>query len=119
MLQITTSNLKTRKKVEIDGQPYTVRKLGAGEQLTLSQYMREIKKLDKKEKAGTLTDAEEAEALKMTEDTMNIMAACFDDGGDGSKSKQLVKSLSVDELQAVLDEIFKNEPENQSQAQAA
>lgn len=109
MLQINTKQLKSRKQVEIDGHPYTVRRIGAGEELTLSQGMRLLEKLAKKEKDSELSESEYAEIDQMTVDTIELMAGCFDDGGDGSKSRQLVRSLSEAELTLMMQQIFKDE----------
>ena len=110
MLEISTAKTRQVKRVNIDGHVYSVRKLGAGEQLTMSQYMRKITKVDARIKAGEmLTDAEEEQAEKYSTDLLDILASCFDDGGDGSKAKGLVNSLAPDELQEVIAEIFKDD----------
>lgn len=106
MLEISTG--KNRKEVNIDGHVYLVRKPGAGEQLTISQAMRE---LNKYEGRTDLTDDEEGKAIDLSQKIIDLMAACFDDQGDGSKSRELINSLAPDELQNVLAEIFKDEPE--------
>jgi hypothetical protein len=109
VLEIRTGELKTRKKVLIDGQEYIVRKLGAGEELSLSQAMRRLEKLSKIEEAGTITEEESDEALRLAESTFNILAGTFNDGGDGSKSKALINQLSEAELKEVYDTIFKED----------
>lgn len=101
MLQINTSTLKSRKKVEIDGHGYSVRRLGAGEQLTLSQQMRELKSLRSSE-----SDEDAQKVEQISRDVLNLMANCFDDGVSGKKSKQLVHSLAPEELEEILDTIF-------------
>jgi hypothetical protein len=109
MLQIKTNQLKARKKVLIDDHEYTVRRLGAGEELALSQAYREMKKLEKKAKAEKSTDADDDKALELANKVFNVLAGTFDDGGDGRKSRELVSSLSNDELKEVYDTIFKEE----------
>lgn len=112
MLQITTNELKNRKKVEIDGQTYIVRRLGAGDQLTVSQYMRELKRLAKKEEAGgSLSEQEDKRLAEIEASYLQILANCFDDLSDGEKSKTLVRSLTPDELAEVMDQIFNGTPE--------
>lgn len=106
MIEITTAKLGSRKNIKIDGHVYSVRKPGAGEQLSISQMVREVNKYAEIEKTRTLTAEEEKFILDKTARMMEIMTACFDDLGDGSKSKALVDSLSMDELQAVIEEIF-------------
>lgn len=112
MLQINTRELKSRKKVLIDGHEYLVRRLGAGEELTLSQMMRKLDKLSKKEDDNTLSDTEQEEALKLARDTLDILAGTFDDGGDGKKAKALIEGLNSEELKEIYDTIFADaEPE--------
>jgi hypothetical protein len=109
MLEIKTNQLKTRKSVEIDGHPYTVRRFGAGEQLTLNQLMRRGSKLETLLKTEEATEALEAEAEELSQRMIDIFVGLFDDGGDGSKSKALVSSLGVDEIQELFRQIFVEE----------
>lgn len=111
MLQINTDSLKNRKKVEIDGHPYTVRRYGAGEQLRLNQLVRQANKLKVKEQAGTTTEADEVEAEMLAKQMIDIFAGLFDDGGDGKKARKLVESLSQSEVQELFAQIFKDEDE--------
>lgn len=105
MLEISTSALKTRKKVQIDGHGYTVRRLGAGEQLTLNQMLREAKKLEAGLKDSP-DDALEAKAEELSQKMIDVFAGLFDDGGDGSKSKALIASLNEFEIQELFIQIF-------------
>lgn len=109
MLQINTSSLNSRKNVEIDGHPYVVRQMGAGEELTYRQLMRTLEKLAKKEETTPLTEEELIEIDEITSSIMDTMAGCFDDGGDGSRSKKLVASLSEGELTELMSQIFKQD----------
>lgn len=111
MLEINTNTLKSRKKVLIDGQQYIVRKLGAGEELSLSQAMRKLEKLGNKEKSGDLTEAEQDQAIKLAQSTLDTLISTFDDGGDGSKAKALISGLSAEELKEVYDKIFEEQSE--------
>lgn len=110
MLEISTNTLKARKRVEIDGQPYTVRKLGAGEQLAINQLLREAKKLEATITDDSVTDEQEAEIEQISQKIMSTFAGLFDDGGDGSKSRALISSLNEDEIQEMFVQIFKDEP---------
>ncbi len=112
MRSISTNKLSQRKHVEVDGHYYIVRRIGAGDQLTFSQYMRELEKLDKIEKSGNkLTKAETRRVLEIEASALDISAGCFDDQGDGSKSKELVRNLSSDELAELMKQIFDEQPE--------
>lgn len=106
MLQISTSNLKDRKKVEIDGHPYTVRRLGAGEQLTLNQLLRQSKKLEELSKTS---DIDQTKFDSISSKIMELFTGLFDDGGDQSKSKSLVASLNESEVQELFSQIFKDD----------
>lgn len=114
MQQISTNKLASRKHVEIDGHYYIVKRMGAGDQLTLSQCMRELETLAKKEKTSELSLSDKQKVADIEKLTLEISSRCFDDQEDGGKSLALVKSLSQDELTEIMDEIFngtKEEPE--------
>lgn len=115
MLEISTSQLKARKKVEIDGHPYTVRKIGAGEQLAINQLLRKAKSLEQRLTDGKSTEQDEAEAESLSEKMITILVGLFDDGGDGSKSKTLVSSLNETEMAELFTQIF---PEDTNEAPA-
>lgn len=107
MLELRTNQLKTRKKVLIDDTEYTVRRLGNIEQLDMSQYMRRLSTLseiEKKEKK--LTDAQIAEVDDISAKLSLLFVNLFDDGGDQTKSRALVASLSDAEIGVLLGEIF-------------
>jgi hypothetical protein len=105
--QISTNKLSQRKHVEIDGHYYVVRRKGSGDRLSINMYMTELDKLADKEKAGTQLTGEELDRITEIENgIVNIAVGCFDDGGDGSKSRELVLSLSEDELTELMETIF-------------
>lgn len=107
MLEIRTANLKTRKRVLIDDHEYVVRRLGAGDELALSQIIRQTEALIKKaQKVGKLTEAEDRQFADMQEKSLKIYAGTFDDGGDGSQSLALVSNLSYDERSLLYEQIF-------------
>lgn len=102
IISISSNDLGTRKKVKIDGEDFIIRKLGAGEELDLSQIGREILKLLEKvtnDKDWTDDDSNKFEELKKK--SLEIYAKTLDDGGDGSKSKALIERLSDDERNAI------------------
>lgn len=113
MITISTSKYINGKKVTIDGYEYTVRELGAGDRLDLSQIAGELMKLRAdalNNKAKELTQEEQIKTLqkisKLMEKMNNVYASCFNDGGDGSKSKQLIKLIGIDNANKMLKEIF-------------
>lgn len=110
-LSIRTNQLSTRKQVEIDGHHYTVRKMGNIEQLDMSQYFRRLKKLSELEAKNDnkLTAAQTRELDDLSSKMANMFVALFDDGGDQSKSRALVASLSDVEIGLLLAQIFKED----------
>lgn len=112
MLQINTNELSQRKKVEIDGHIYIVRRMGAGDQLSVSQYLRELDILAEKEKRTKLTEKENKRVSEIENASLEITAHCFDDQEDGSKSLALVKNLSQDEIAELFNQIFEEENGN-------
>lgn len=114
MLEFQTNTLKTRKNVKIDGQEYTVRRLGNVEQLELSSAMRRLNKLAAKEETKPLNDQESDEVEAVTQTITSLFVGLFDDHGDQSKSKALISSLSDTEMSMLLAQIFKEELNSES-----
>jgi len=107
MLEIKTNQLKTRKKVLIDGNEFTVRKMGNLEQLELSQSMRRVGQLAKIEQSGIELNAKQiAELDELSKKMTEMFIGLFDDGGDQSKSKKMLTSLSDSEIGIILTQIF-------------
>lgn len=120
---ISTSKYITTVKAKIDDHIYTVRKIGAGESLDLS---REINKLSEYQVEAlnfrgkyevAKTDEDKAklfeEMSKMTEaiGAINerieaIYCDLFDDGEDGTRTKHLVKTLGIENIQKVYSEVM-------------
>lgn len=107
MLEISTNNLSSRKKIKIDGHVYTVRKLGAGEEMDINSIIRELNKISKRNKGKKdLSPADEAEFNRLQERSLAIYAGTFDDGGDGSKALALIKGLSYEDRGELHKQIF-------------
>lgn len=106
MLSFKTSELKTRKKVTIDGHVFTVRRMGNIEQLEMSQYMGRLTRLSEIEGKRKLTDKENQEVDTISKSIADMFIGLFDDGGDQSKSKALLRSLSEEEITLYLEKIF-------------
>lgn len=113
MLIINTSDIDDSRKVYIKdkdfGGDYTVRPLGAGEELRLSQIARRIGKLHVKNITGEITPDEIEEVNKLAETTLSITYKLYDDGGDGSKSRGLINKLSSNGLLQMHNKIFNPE----------
>lgn len=114
IISISTNDLESRKKVQIidagvnGGKPhvYTLRKLGAGEEMDLSQIARELLKLLAKVETEEWTekDAEIFDELKKRQ--LELYIKTFDDGKDGKMSKQLVESLSDTDRNTIYNQVF-------------
>lgn len=128
-LTISLSNVRNVKRVHIDEfGDFKVRKMGAGEELDLSDKLRrlneiieELNLLDFKHvniKNPTKKDIAELSRLtKRSEAFMDEIndikryeiatyARLFDDGGDGSKTQELLSSLSDEDRAELLKRIF-------------
>lgn len=106
MLSISTKKLDSRKTVLIDDVIYTVRKFSNSEQLDMSQYQRRIKELMELSAQEKLPEYDE-EAEQIARALQDIYVRLFDDGGDQSKSKELISSLSYADISGILMDIFK------------
>ena len=122
-VSISTSKYITTIKAVIDGHTYTVRKIGAGEQLDLSREFSKLQELQleatnlhaKYEVAKTKEDKNklEIEYINVAKPLADIMERIediyinlFDDGEDGKYSRQLVHSLSIGDVRKIYDEIM-------------
>lgn len=117
MITITTNDIINSKKAEIDKHVYTVRKMGAGDQLDLSQYItqlnkvqEEIKNLEGKKKSGLDVNKEQQKFVEKFNSIYNGIIDCyarlFDDGEDGKKSRELVKKVGIENIGNILNQIF-------------
>ncbi len=122
-IAISTSKYIKTVRAKIDGRIYTVRKIGAGEGLDLSALLGELQKqsveilnlrgkidtAESDEKRKEYTD-ELLEGMKpfaeLQERIEEIYIGLFDDGEDGKYSKALVRSLGIDNTNAVYNEIM-------------
>lgn len=122
-IAISTSKFIKTVKAKIDDRIYTVRKIGAGEQLDLSREVGKIgeyqvQALNLRGKYETAKD--DATKQKLLEEIMKVSEAIgaindcieaiycglFDDGEDGSHAKQLVHMLGIENIQKVYDQIM-------------
>lgn len=122
-IAISTSKFIKTVKAKIDDRVYTVRKIGAGEQLDLSREVGKIgeyqvQALNLRGKYETARD--DATKEKLLEEIMKVSEAIgaindrieaiycglFDDGEDGSHAKRLVHMLGIENIQKVYDQIM-------------
>lgn len=123
LVAISTSKYITTVNAKIDNHVYTVRKMGAGTQLDLSREITTLAKsrttilnLESKMKLAK-TEEEQQQLLdeltpkmeefdKIIKRIEDIFVSIFDDREDGSKSRRLVHTLGLDNIQLVYNEIF-------------
>lgn len=123
IFKVSTSGLITTKKADIDGVIFTVRRKGGGDGLDISLratkisgYAKDIfaerSKLtqakDNEERVNILARVEKivAKMSQLQDELENCYVALFDDGGDQSKSKALVRQYGVDGIENILNQIF-------------
>lgn len=119
----STSDYIQTKTGKIDGTVFTIRRLGAGDELDIAAISSRIIQLQeqleimKRDLTDAKTDGEELEAVsknvelfdKLAKEQANIekvYISLFDDGGDQSKSRELVHRLGHDGVKKLLDDIF-------------
>lgn len=122
-IAISTSKYIKTVRAKIDGRIYIVRKIGAGEGLDLSALLGELQKqsVEILNLRGKIDTAESDEKRKeytnellegmkpfaeLQEKIEEIYIGLFDDGEDGKYSKALVRSLGIDNTNAVYNEIM-------------
>lgn len=106
-----TNTLKSRRKAVIDGHEYVVRRMGNIERLEVLQAQDEIKaiidKYPKDAKDEEISPKDMEIVNKKALESAEILVGLFDDGGDQSKSRKLIRSLDDQDIIAIIDEVFK------------
>lgn len=119
----STSDYIKTKTGKIDGTVYTIRRMGAGDELDIAaisskvlrlqeqiELMRDGIKNAKDEEATLKAVAENSDVMeKLAEEQAKlekVYASLFDDGGDQSKSLALVHKLGHEGVKKLLDDIF-------------
>lgn len=105
-----TNTLKSRRKAMIDGHEFTVRRMGNIERLEVLQAQDEINAIidkyptDVKDEDISAADMETVNKKALA--SAEVLIGLFDDGGDQSKSRALVRSLDDEDIIAIIDEVF-------------
>lgn len=105
-----TNQLKSRRKALIDGHEFIVRRMGNIERLEVLQAQDEIKAIidkyptDVKDEDISAADMETVNKKALA--SAEVLIGLFDDGGDQSKSRALVRSLDDEDIIAIIDEVF-------------
>lgn len=142
MITIDLNQIRETVEVTIGDHVFNVRRMGSGEELELSasnrrtfELMNKASKLQKQflELAETPEDKlDQKEIDKMVKQMDKVTAdirseqdyqseafvKLFDDGGDGSKSRELLKTLSNDEKSKLLQSIFEQKTVLDSQKES-
>ena len=116
-----TNQLKSRRKALIDGHEFTVRRMGNIERLEVLQIQDEIKAIIEKypkDAADADISSKDMEFVnKKALQSAEILIGLFDDGGDQSKSRALVRSLDDEDIIAIIDDVFnQTDPKNIKEA---
>ena len=126
VFQVVTNNIIPTRKAEIDGVIYTVRRKGSGDDLDISLRTSRLSKLGREamaERARLSSAKSEKEKEDINERILKIvdeiaelnkemeliLANLFDDGGDQSKSRELVHKYGADGVTNILGQIFGQE----------
>ena len=124
-ITISTSNLKKTKAAKIDGHVYNVRQPGAGDQLDVSRVSQKLTQasrdaLNMRSKMSMIPEGDEKQIKLLDElsatlekvtkyqaELEDIYVKLFDDRTENqAMSKALVRSIGVDGVNQVLDQIF-------------
>jgi hypothetical protein len=96
MLQIKTSDLNKVYKVEVDGQAWTMKAPGAGDELKMGQAQRRIALIDKKIKDGVAVEADYDLYDELERSMFTIFTKIFKDGtDDNSQVEEWVKNTPL------------------------
>lgn len=115
MLQINTNELRKVYDVEIDGHHYKIRKLGAGERLRIAQAYRRIEELGKKKE---MTEAEQGESMRLSEDVYKSMINVFDDQQGGKVRDEFFDQADDTVVGEVMKQIFELQNERNTATEA-
>lgn len=111
MIELNTNDLGTRPEVTIDGTIYVVRQEGAGDSMKINEILRDTKRVQeefKKSKSNEETSKDYDNLIELQSRAIKIVAARYDDKGDGSKSFDLISRLSHKERALLEEKIFGN-----------
>jgi hypothetical protein len=113
MFEIQTKSYVQEKTILIDGKTWTMKPLGAGDELAMSQMQRRASSIQKKVDTGEATD-EDLDKLEVYETrVMQVFEGIFKDGSeDNSEVREWITNTPFSVIQAVIEEITKQSQEN-------
>lgn len=119
---ISTDGLKTTRLARIDGALYEIRRIGAGDQLDISQLGKKLvaesrKAMDLREKMQTESKEKQTEmldevnvALETVAEAQNALEKCyarlFTAKDDGANPDNLVRTVGVEGIHKIIDQVF-------------
>lgn len=115
MYEIRTSDYVKVKTISIDGNIWTMKSLGAGEDLALSQSQRRLKQLQKKIDNDTATDEEYKQYDKLEQRLYDVFSKIFkDETEDNSQVKEWIENTPLDSITAIFQDINEQAKQNET-----
>lgn len=114
MINISSSKYNKPIEVEIDGERFEVRKIGAGTQLDLSQIVARITKAKTEALNLTATEKEDSDKLsqamdkvaKLIKELEQTFMTLFSDNANGEKVKELFNKVGMENIPQLLADIY-------------
>lgn len=108
MLEIKTDKYIKVKKILVDGNEWTMKVPGAGDELAMSQATRRIKQLDAKIEAKTATDADYDKYDQLENDILERFTNMFQDGTpENNQVKAWLSATPMVVVQMAIEDIKK------------
>lgn len=118
MYEIKTTSYIKERKVLLDGMTVTIRPLGAGSELTIGQTQRRLTFLEKKIKAGTITEQELDKYDALEEQLLDYFDKFMLDGTeDNHKVRAWLKETPYAVIQQVFEDMKKQFDEAEAEEQ--
>ncbi len=108
MYEIKTADYIKTFKIIVDGKEWTVKRFGAGYELSLSQATRRLKLLGKKIENDTAIDEDYDQYDKLEQKVTSIFSDIFNDGTENNTSvKKWVEETPSDVLMKIFQDVTK------------
>lgn len=108
MYEIKTSDYTKTFKVKVDGNEWTVKRFGAGYELSLSQATRRLKLIGKRIESETASEEDYDTYDKLEKRIVSIFGDIFHDGTETNASvKKWVEETPSDVLMKIFEDITK------------
>lgn len=108
MYEIKTADYTKVYKIKVDGKEWTVKRFGAGYELSLSQASRRIKMIGRKIENDTATEEDYNTYDRLEEKLMLMFSDIFNDGTkDNAGVKEWVKATPSEVLMSIFQDVTK------------